>query len=279
MKSLVTAPRIYLIAQTRVNFDEIHRYLVDQYGDSAVDLPDAMDWLTCAGSASNASDSGVLCETAGRLCYLSFVKRRPGGTPEYIQHILESGHGSVLEHTAFSVLIAGVPRSFTHELVRHRAGAAYSQQSQRYVNEADAQFVMPADVMKHPDAANLWQEAVQQAKDTYKKLADVMAACMDTGDASQTVEQRRELRKIVRQSARAVLPESTASQIVCTLNARAWRHFFELRTSRYADTLMRKVAFMVWCILRTKSPEIFSDYAEVPLPDGTVELQTKYRKV
>ena len=60
-----------------------------------------------------------------------------------IGHILEVGHGSVLEHAAWNMIFTGVSRSLTHELVRHRAGWAYSQLSQRYVDESVAEYVEP----------------------------------------------------------------------------------------------------------------------------------------
>ena len=91
----------------------------------------------------DSTDGERLSEFAGRLCYMS--QRNPAGrtTREYLENIKKQGHGSVLEHANYSLLLEGVSRSLTHELVRHRAGFAYSQLSQRYVDESDAQFVMP----------------------------------------------------------------------------------------------------------------------------------------
>src|SRR5687767_15694217 len=64
-------------------------------------------------------------------------------TRDYLENIKKQGHGSVLEHANYSLLLEGISRSLTHELVRHRAGFAYSQLSQRYVDESEANFVMP----------------------------------------------------------------------------------------------------------------------------------------
>ena len=61
-----------------------------------------------------------LTEIAGRICYMSFAKPRPGGNSAYLRNIIEVGHGSVLEHATFNLVITGVSRSFTHELIRHR---------------------------------------------------------------------------------------------------------------------------------------------------------------
>ena len=83
-----------------------------------------------------------LNEVAGRTCYMSFGKGRKSNE-EYLENILSSKHGSVLEHAVWNLLITGVSRALTHELVRHRAGFGYSQLSQRYVDESEARYVVP----------------------------------------------------------------------------------------------------------------------------------------
>jgi thymidylate synthase (FAD) len=85
------------------------------------------------------SDAEKLIETAGRTCYDSFGKGRSSG--DFAEHILESGHGSVLEHAQYSFFISGVSRGLTHELVRHRVGVAISQRSTRYVDESDSEWI------------------------------------------------------------------------------------------------------------------------------------------
>ena len=87
-----------------------------------------------------STDGERLAEFAGRLCYMS--QRNPASrtTRDYLENIKKQGHGSVLEHANYSLLLEGVSRSLTHELVRHRAGIAYSQLSQRYVDESEAQL-------------------------------------------------------------------------------------------------------------------------------------------
>ena len=94
-----------------------------------------------------ASDGERLAEFAGRLCYMSQRNPAKRTTPEYLLNILKQGHGSVLEHANYSLLLEGVSRSLTHELVRHRAGFAYSQLSQRYVDESEAAFVVPPAII------------------------------------------------------------------------------------------------------------------------------------
>src|SRR5213078_1170344 len=108
-----------------------------------------------------------LAEVAGRLCYMSFARPRPGGNHAYIGHILEVGHGSVLEHAVFNLIVAGVSRSFTHELIRHRAGFGYSQLSQRFVDEAECSFVEPDAIAEDPELHRAWLEAITTCQRAY----------------------------------------------------------------------------------------------------------------
>jgi len=97
-------------------------------------------------------------EFAGRLCYMSFDNPRPGGNKTYLERIKGEGHGSVMEHVNFGVLFTGVSRSLTHELVRHRAGTAYSQLSQRYVDESQAEYVVPWELKEEVRAAMVFMK-------------------------------------------------------------------------------------------------------------------------
>src|SRR5215471_7433413 len=119
-------PVVYILGRQVTDDEQIERFLADH----------GVSWQTDTEIAAEH-----LVETAGRVCYMSFVKPRPGGNQAYIGHILEVGHGSVLEHGVWNLLITGVSRSLTHELIRHRAGFGYSQLSQRYVDESVAEYV------------------------------------------------------------------------------------------------------------------------------------------
>jgi thymidylate synthase (FAD) len=110
---IIREPSVYLVGRQNVDDAEVARFLADH---------DVSTWDTDTSVAGEK-----LCEIAGRVCYMSFAKPRPGGNAEYLDHLLAVGHGSVLEHATWSLIITGVSRSFTHELVRHRAGFGYSQ--------------------------------------------------------------------------------------------------------------------------------------------------------
>ena len=213
-----------------------------------------------------------LCETAGRVCYMSFGKGRKTNA-EYLRNILESAHGSVLEHAVWNFVITGVSRSFTHELVRHRAGFGYSQLSQRYVDETTADFVEPDCIAENPELHQVWLESIQQSHQAYCRLVDgLLHKFKDQPDTTLR-------RKLARQAARSVLPNATETKIFVTANGRALRHFIEARANEYAEIEIRRVAIKILRLLCAESASLFGDYEIVALPDGTEIARTANRKV
>ncbi len=254
---IIRKPRVYLVGRQSVNDAAIQQFL-DDHG--------------CVWSTDTTVPGEQLAEMAGRMCYMSFGKGRKTNE-EYLGNIIGMQHGSVLEHAVWNIAITGVSRSFTHELVRHRAGFGYSQLSQRYVDESETEFVEPDCIADDPELHTIWTEAVQHAQDAYVKLTAGLAHKF--GD----VEQATLRRKLARQAARSVLPNATETKIFVTGNARAWRHFVELRATEHAETEIRQVAVEVLKLLRAEAPNMFGDYALEPLGDGTEVAATTHRKV
>jgi thymidylate synthase (FAD) len=252
-------PAVYLVGRQTIDPAELDRFLADH------------------GVATWTTDSEVagerLTEVAGRLCYMSFARPRPGGNKAYLDHILEVGHGSVLEHATWNFIFAGISRSLTHELVRHRAGWGYSQLSQRYVDESVAEYVEPDCIATDPELHRIWLDAIGQSHRAYVRLAERLQ------ESFKDEPDRTARRKLARQAARSVLPNATETKIFVTVNARALRHFIELRANRFAEVEIRKLAIGVLKIMQQEAPHIFGDYQLVPLPDGTFEAVTSHRKV
>lgn len=256
---IIRRPTVYLVGRQVLNEHEIARFLDDH---------DVADWTTDTSTAAE-----FLPEVAGRLCYMSFAKPRPGGNSSYLQNIKESRHGSVLEHSVWNFIITGVSRSFTHELVRHRIGFGYSQLSQRYVDESVADFIEPACIADDPELHEIWESAVTGAQKAYGKLVEGLQRKF------AAVEDRTLRRKMARQAARSVLPNATETKIFVTANARALRHFIEQRCNEHAEIEIRAVAVQVLEIMRKEAPNIFGDYEFVDLPDGTRAARTPHNKV
>src|SRR5436309_1285843 len=150
-------PTVYVLGRQQISAPELDRFLADH----------GVTWQTDTEVAAEH-----LVEAAGRVCYMSFAKPRPGGNQTYIGHILEVGHGSVLEHAVWNLLFTGVSRSLTHELIRHRAGWGYSQLSQRYVDESVAEYVVPDEIAADSESYRIWLEAIAQSHRAYMLLAE-----------------------------------------------------------------------------------------------------------
>jgi thymidylate synthase (FAD) len=255
---VILEPTVYLMGRQVVDDTEVERFLADH----------GVTWETDTEVAGEH-----LIEVAGRLCYLSFARPRPGGNKAYLDHILEVGHGSVLEHAVWNFLFTGVSRSLTHELVRHRAGFGFSQLSQRFVDESIAEYVEPDVIAADPELHRIWLDAVRSMHQGYIKLVEKLQ------EKFKDEPDRTLRRKMARQAARSVLPNATETKIFVTANARALRHFIEMRASRHAETEIRKLAVQVLRIMQKEAPNLFQDYRLEGLPDGTFEAVTPHRKV
>ncbi|MBL8877786.1 MAG: FAD-dependent thymidylate synthase [Phycisphaerales bacterium] len=254
---LIRNPRVYLLGRQQVDASELDRFLREN----------ELSWTTDTEIGAER-----LCEVAGRVCYMSFGKGRKTNE-EYLGNIIGMGHGSVLEHATWNLLFTGVSRSFTHELVRHRAGFGYSQLSQRYVDESTADFVEPDCIADDPELHAIWLDAVQHCHTAYRQLVDGL----DRKFASEPSATLR--RKLARQAARSILPNATETKIFVTGNGRAWRHFMEMRGSEHAETEIRLVALQVLRVLQRESASIFGDYRIETLEGGIEVIRTEHPKV
>lgn len=220
-----------------------------------------------------STDGERLAEFAGRLCYMSQKNPASRSTRDYLENIKKQGHGSVLEHATYSLLIEGVSRSLTHELVRHRAGFAYSQLSQRYVDESEASFVVPPAILGDDALVAAWKTQVESAQATYIALVEKLM------DRYKWVDDKIHRRKMSREAARGVLPNSTETKIVVTGNVRAWRTMLELRSSEGAEFEIRRMALMVLRVLQQEAPAFFSDFETYTAVDRAESAKIDYHKV
>jgi thymidylate synthase (FAD) len=168
----------------------------------------------------------------------------------------------VLEHASVSFYITGISRSCTHELIRHRH-FSYSQLSQRYVPEHDAQVVLPPGLEGDPELTEIFAAAADASRAAYIELLARLEAKFS--DQANAVLRRKQ----ARQAARAVLPNATETRIVVTGNYRAWRHFIAMRASEHADVEIRRLAITCLRQLIDLAPQVFSDFDIHILADGT----------
>lgn len=204
---------------------------------------------------SRASDAELLVEAAGRVCYMSFGERQfRKRNDDYIANIVAQGHESVLEHATFTLLADGISRALSHQLVRHRTGFAYSQLSQQYHDDSDAVFVEPAELDAHPGAQRMWHAATATALKAYRTL---LAEAKGLGEG--TLDQKESAR-LLRSVARSVLPNATATSLMVTGNARAWRHLLAVRGDIAGDLEMRSYCVQVLHVLAETAPALFADF-------------------
>ena len=249
--------KVFLVTRPSVDWEQIAAFLADE------DLPPIPNSIR-----AGEDDASAVIEISARLCYMSFGRGRRD-IADFIHNLLSSKDGSVFEHVNYGFVFTGVSRSLTHELVRHRAGFAYSQRSQRYVDESEGSFVLPPALMTEygiaDDARSVLESALEAAADSYVKLAAELESVLPRN----RFERNTDRRKAIRQAARAVLPNATETKIFVTGNVRAWRHFIEMRGAAFADWEIRDLAIKVLEILQAESPLMFGDFEVSDLPDGT----------
>jgi thymidylate synthase (FAD) len=235
---------------------------VELVGNNYFSPPDSVEWETVDGDP-DPYDGSHLAEFAGRACYQSWSRPNPKTATNagYLEHIIDVGHLSVLEHSAVSFYITGISRSLTHELVRHRH-FSFSQLSQRYVDESDVEFIPPPVIKGNTMLEASFAHWMENAADAYAEFA------------AEIAEEMPELkRKEIRQAARAVLPNATETKIVVTGNYRAWMHFIEMRATEAADVEIRALAIECLRQLQGIAPNVFNQYGIMTLPDRTEVIE------
>lgn len=258
----INEPEIYVIGRQTLDDTEVQRFLADH----------ETTWQT-----DSEIGAELIVELAGRVCYLSLGDKQFRKTnADYVGNLINQGHGSVLEHAVWDLLITGVSRSFTHELVRHRAGTGISQLSQRYVDESTADFVEPAVIAADPELHATWQRAIETAHQAYMDLVEGLAHKVEAQFPDLPRTQRR---KMAREAARSVLPNATETKMLFSANARALRWIITLRGSEGAEPEIRRFAVKLARVMQREAPNLFGDLEIVALDDGTEGVRFEHHKV
>jgi thymidylate synthase (FAD) len=244
-----TTPQVFLIARPSLDLDGLRGYLQDVGGESWLELRTADD-------EEQLNSGEMLVEFGGRACYRSWepglnpnVTRIRTDTREYFANILRSGHGSVLEHANYSFAIRNCSRVFTHELVRHRAGSAFSQESLRYVRLTDIGFRVPPAL----------EPVREQVLSIVEQLEEFqVSAAEQLGIDAEGVPFH--VKKEVTSALRRLAPIGLSTDIMWTANARTLRHVIEMRTAEGAEEELRSVFDVVARIMQAEAPNLFQDF-------------------
>ncbi|MGY1436666.1 FAD-dependent thymidylate synthase [Streptomyces reniochalinae] len=225
---------------------------VDVLARTILDWPLMEDAYGYDAYGQGAKSADALAEAAGRICYKSFHRPNPktAANADYLANILRQGHYSVLEHSSVSFLVRGVSRALLAELTRHRH-LSFSVVSQRYVNYAETEPVIPPALADKPNATRAVEGAYEDALAMYEVLTERLTAAGLK-------------RKEAREAARCVLPNAAPVDMVVTGNLRAWRDVLGKRHHVAADKEIREFAGLILGHLRAVAPNSVQDVPEAP---------------
>lgn len=279
-----THPKVFIVAETHINPGETEAYLSAVVRDSTRNIKDDNERQRVAAEAMEfahkevlenveaGSGGEALVALMGRMCYRSFapglnpnVSRTRTGLGTYLNHIFESGHGSVLEHMNISVIFHNISRVFTHELVRHRAGCAMSQESLRFVRLDDLGLWLPPEIESDPQLVELFETTFEDLEQLQLALAQKWKL-----DDIKDFDKKKRLTSAFRR----IAPDGLATTIGFTANARAWRHILAMRGAAGAEAEMRCVMFDLAKQMYSRYPAMFGDMRLVPI-NGVNGLSTE----
>lgn len=263
MGSIDKKPVVSLVASTRLNRIGISEYLSNTGNE---DFEQTIDEALSNG----LSDMEVLVSLMAKLCYKSLTIGKNSNITRVrdiqsnIQAAIESEHGSVAEHSSVSFIVRDCSRIFTHELVRHRAGTAFSQNSGRYIRLDSIDLVI--DPILKPVEQDL-EEIVEFLERKYGEMSEKLGMNIEGLNFNKKKKLTSALRRIA--------PNGQTNEIGFSINLRALRFVIKKRTDRAAEWEIRYVFSQVYKLMKTAIPTLFCDATE-ELVDGLPEVKFKY---
>ena len=205
--------------------------------------------------------------SAARLCYSGATiedvreKLTPEKTAQFVDMLSEIGHESPIEHASFTFGIEGVSRALLAQITRHRI-ASFSVQSQRYVKEAQFEYVLPPEIEKDEQAKALFVEAMEKDQEYYDRLTDMLktrhkAELLAEGMEEKAADRAAEKKAI--EDARFVLPNACDTKMIVTMNARSLHNFFRHRCCNRAQWEIRELATKMLYLCREAAPNLFKN--------------------
>lgn len=287
MTKFIFEPSVHVIAVTVMDADGLASWadehdLLEAMSDDGTPL--GVLWSDLVHGETDVS-LDALPEFAGRHCYRSFVKGRD--REAYIENIIAMEHGSVLEHSVISFAISGVSRSLTHQLIRHRAGGSPSEESQRFVDAQNVNFIVPPLIKSltysddYGTVLEYFEDSCLDSLNQYKRLIEKMddATIGVESDSALGVKLATMRKKRILESARSVLPNAAETRLTWTMNLRAARHVCALRGGEGADLEIRALAVAMLAQLKQRAPIVFKDFETYVADDGFEAIKCERPKV
>lgn len=243
-------PKVFVIGKTEIDMEGMEQYFSHMSADKWYQENIPFNEKT--------SDGEKLTEVYSRSCYKSFgvglnpnVTKVREGNEEHLKNIIKSRHGSVLEHVVVNFMFCDVSRVFTHELVRHRAGVAISQESLRYVRLDKLKGYLPDCFVEHPYIKVFMKE-------TFEILERAQKECARYFKLDE--EKNFGIKKQITSAMRRLAPIGLATNIGWSANLRTLRHIIPLRTHHSAEEEIRKVFVEVGHMMKKRYPNVFQDF-------------------
>ena len=99
-----------------------------------------------------------------------------------IRELQKTSLGGPLEYVDFTFQVEGVPRALTHQMVRTRVGAVYSQESLRFCAKTGEQFKYDiGKSVKTEEQLKAYHEAMKNAQQAYENLLKAGVETQDAG--------------------------------------------------------------------------------------------------
>jgi len=200
----------------------------------------------------------------------NYIGKKPTGQKGAFRADTLVGFHLYMVHSRYydTFLATKVSRGFTHEMVRHRAGFAYSQESTHYINYGpDTGLInVPETFNQFPELKEVFEAEAIKVFESYKLIYDKMR---ESGID----------KKLACSTARQIMPTGIESKLVFTGNIRSLRHFINARANKYNVQEIRNVGLDVYDIMKDKAPNCFSDMERYKDDDGNDSIKALYKKV
>ena len=241
----IAKPQVFLVGQTGINVPGLEAYLKETGNQEFLEV-------IAEARTQGLGDNELISSFFAKLCYrsLSLGKnanvKKIRSIKDNIIRTIEEGHGSIFEHACFNFALHDVSRVLTHELVRHRDGVAFSQESGRYCRlgiDITGMYI-PPEIGNNPEALAIFDEAAEHALLSIEKLYEIFE--IDEHDFAR--------KKSLTSAIRRVAPTGIANEIGFSANLRAMRHIIAARTNEGAEYEIRMVIGQIAKIVEEHCP-------------------------